>query len=180
MKKVFNTSLHFALIVTLFLYLSACSNDENEKPKAEKPDPAQVTQPDEISEQPAASQEHPVAEANPTESTVSKPMPEPEIVPAAPQPMSDQERMLTLAKKSGCLACHSVDKKLVGPAWKEVAARYKNIETARSQLIEKVAKGGKGNWADITGDVPMPPYHPRVTMENIEQLVDFVLSLQDK
>ncbi len=84
---------------------------------------------------------------------------------------------LSLAKKSGCLACHTVDKKVVGPAWKDVAVRYKGQENARSMLIEKVKKGGKGNWIEITKGAPMPPYSPRVSDQNIEALVDFILGL---
>lgn len=84
---------------------------------------------------------------------------------------------LDLAKKSGCLACHSVDKKVVGPAWKDVGAKYKGDAGARANLIAKVKAGGKGNWTDVTGGVPMPPYSPRVADADIEKLVDFVLSL---
>ena len=84
---------------------------------------------------------------------------------------------LDLAKKSGCLACHSVDHKVVGPAWKDVAAKYKGDASAREALIKKVHTGGKGNWTAVTGGVPMPPYSPRVSDENIETLVDFVLGL---
>ncbi|ALP54207.1 hypothetical protein Tel_14260 [Candidatus Tenderia electrophaga] len=84
---------------------------------------------------------------------------------------------LELAKKSGCLACHSVEKKVVGPAWKDVAEKYKGDSGAKAALIEKVKKGGKGNWTSVTGGVPMPPYSPRVADADIEKLVDFVLSL---
>jgi cytochrome c len=84
---------------------------------------------------------------------------------------------LDLAKKSGCLACHSVDNKVVGPAWKDVAAKYKGDGSARAALIDKVKKGGKGNWTSVTGGVPMPPYSPRVSDDNIEKLVDFILGL---
>ncbi len=84
---------------------------------------------------------------------------------------------LELAKKSGCLACHGVEKKVVGPAWKDVAAKYKGDAGARAMLIEKVKKGGKGNWTEVTHGVPMPPYSPRVSDANIEKLVDFVLGL---
>ncbi len=80
---------------------------------------------------------------------------------------------LDLAKKSGCLACHSVEKKVVGPAWKDVAAKG----TDRATLIDKVANGGKGNWTEVTGGVPMPPYSPRVADADIEKLVDFILTL---
>ncbi len=85
---------------------------------------------------------------------------------------------LALAKKSGCLACHSVDKKIVGPAWRDVGKHYKGDAAARDALIAKVKTGGKGNWTKVTGGVPMPPYSPRVSDENIAKLVDFVLSLQ--
>lgn len=84
---------------------------------------------------------------------------------------------LALAQQSGCLACHSIEKKVVGPAWQDVAARYKGNAPARAELIAKVKAGGKGNWTEVTGGVPMPPYSPRVTDENIAALVDFVLSL---
>ncbi|WP_455222382.1 c-type cytochrome [Kaarinaea lacus] len=84
---------------------------------------------------------------------------------------------LDLAKKSGCLACHSVEKKVVGPAWKDVAAKYKGQADAKAKLIEKVKKGGKGNWTEVTGGAPMPPYSPRVADADIEKLVDFVLGL---
>jgi cytochrome c len=84
---------------------------------------------------------------------------------------------LELAKKSGCLACHSVEAKVVGPAWKDVAAKYKGDAGARDALIKKVKTGGKGNWTAVTGGVPMPPYSPRVSDANIETLVDFILGL---
>ncbi|MBI3772027.1 MAG: c-type cytochrome [Gammaproteobacteria bacterium] len=84
---------------------------------------------------------------------------------------------LELAKKSGCLACHSVDNKVVGPAWKDVAKRYKGDAMARAKLVDKVKKGGKGNWTEVTGGVPMPPYSPRIADADIEKLVDFVLAL---
>ncbi len=57
-----------------------------------------------------------------------------------------------LAKKGGCLACHAVDKKIVGPSYREIAARYKGQAAAPAQLAERVRKGGKGVW----GAVPMP------------------------
>ena len=84
---------------------------------------------------------------------------------------------LELAKKSGCLACHAVDKKVVGPAWKDVAAKYKGNAGAKATLTEKIKKGGKGNWTEVTGGVPMPPYSPRGPDADIEKLVDFVLSM---
>lgn len=85
--------------------------------------------------------------------------------------------MLELAKKSGCLACHAVDKKVVGPAWQDVGNKYKGDAGAKAALVKKVKAGGKGNWTEVTGGVPMPPYSPRVADADIDKLVDFVLSL---
>ncbi len=84
---------------------------------------------------------------------------------------------LALAKKSGCLACHSVEKKVVGPAWNDVSAKYKGDAGAKDKLVAKVKAGGKGNWTDVTGGVPMPPYSPRVSDDNIGKLVDFIIGL---
>lgn len=81
------------------------------------------------------------------------------------------------AKKGGCIACHAVEKKVVGPAWADVSAKYKGQADARDYLINKIKKGGKGVWTEVTGGAPMPPYSPRVKDENIEKLVDFILGL---
>ena len=61
-----------------------------------------------------------------------------------------------LIKKNGCTACHAIDKKVVGPPYVEVAAKYKGDAGAAAKLMEKVKKGGSGVW----GPVPMPP-NPR-------------------
>lgn len=79
----------------------------------------------------------------------------------------------TLAKNSGCLACHSVDKKILGPSYKEVAAKYKGDKTAEARLIEKVKAGGSGAW----GTMPMPANSPRVKDADIKTLVQWVLAL---
>ncbi|NOZ53753.1 MAG: c-type cytochrome [Gammaproteobacteria bacterium] len=106
-------------------------------------------------------------------------VPDAEPVAQAAASSADQAETdnLALARKSGCLACHAVDKKMVGPAWNDVAKRYANNPDAKNLLIEKVTKGGRGNWTDIVGNAMMPPYSPRVSDENIDKLVDFILSL---
>jgi cytochrome c len=76
-----------------------------------------------------------------------------------------------LAKKSACLACHTIDKKLVGPAYKDIAAKYKGQKDAEAKLIEKVKKGGSGVW----GQIPMPP-NAAVKDEDIKTLVKWVLA----
>jgi cytochrome c len=79
---------------------------------------------------------------------------------------------LELAQNSGCTACHTVDKKLVGPAYKEVSAKYKGNAKAQAMLEEKVKKGGVGVW----GQVPMPP-NSQVTDADVKKLVAWILSL---
>ena len=76
-----------------------------------------------------------------------------------------------LAKKHNCLACHQMDKKTVGPAYKEVAAKYKG-KNAAAQLEQKVKKGGQGVW----GPVPMPP-NAAVPDADIRKLVDWILKM---
>ena len=78
---------------------------------------------------------------------------------------------LELAQKSGCTACHAVDKKVVGPSYKEVAAKYKNDKGAQAKLEKKVKEGGSGVW----GQVPMPP-NTHVKDADITTLVKWVLS----
>lgn len=82
-----------------------------------------------------------------------------------------------LAKKSGCFECHSVDQKIVGPAYRDVAERYKDNAKARAALIEKISKGGKGNWTEVTKGVPMPSHSGRLSAADTARLVDWVLSL---
>jgi cytochrome c len=80
---------------------------------------------------------------------------------------------LELAQKKNCLACHTVDAKVVGPAYKDVAAKYKGDKTALAKLTEKVLKGGSGTW----GPVPMPA-NTQVNEAEAKQLVTWVLSLK--
>jgi cytochrome c len=83
-------------------------------------------------------------------------------------PASAQEE---LAKKHACLACHAVDKKLVGPSYKDVAAKYRNDPGAEARLAEKVKKGSQGTW----GQVPMPP-NASVPDADVRALVKWILS----
>jgi len=80
---------------------------------------------------------------------------------------------IELAQKNGCTACHQVDKKVVGPAFKDVAAKYKGDKTAEARLAKKVKEGGKGVW----GEIPMPP-NSQVKDEDIKAIVHWVLSLK--
>ncbi len=89
------------------------------------------------------------------------------VVPAS-LPAHAQEE---LAKNHACLACHAVDKKLVGPAYKDVAAKYRGDAGAEAKLIEKVKKGSQGTW----GQVPMPP-NSSVPDADVRALVKWILS----
>jgi len=97
---------------------------------------------------------------------------------SAPETQSTQSAPAEFAKRSGCFECHSVDRKVTGPAYKDVADRYRNDDKARSALIETVKNGGKGHWTKITGGVPMPPFSPRLTDAEITRLVDWILNLK--
>jgi len=81
--------------------------------------------------------------------------------------------MPDLAKKQNCTSCHAIDKKLVGPAWMDVAKKYKGDASAEAKLEAKVAKGGAGAW----GTMPMPPNSPKVSEADIKTLVKFILGL---
>jgi cytochrome c len=76
-----------------------------------------------------------------------------------------------LAKSKNCLSCHAVDKKVVGPSYKDIAKKYSAKD--ESMLAEKVIKGGKGNW----GAIPMPA-NPSVTPDEANKLVKWILSLK--
>jgi cytochrome c len=80
---------------------------------------------------------------------------------------------LTLAKNYGCLVCHAIDKKTIGPAWKDVAAKYRGDKGAEAGLMDKIAKGGSGVW----GNVAMPP-NPKPSEAERRKLVKFILSLK--
>ncbi len=84
---------------------------------------------------------------------------------ALPAPASEE-----LAKKHACIACHAVDRKLVGPTYREVAARYRGNKGAEALLMEKVKKGGQGVW----GQVPMTP-NPNVPDADVRALVKWIL-----
>ena len=92
--------------------------------------------------------------------------------PAQPAVLSEADA-LPLLKKNGCLVCHSIPKKVVGPAYKDVAAKYRGQDGAEAKLIAKVTKGGSGVW----GNIPMPSQQ-KAGEDNIKALVRFVLALK--
>jgi cytochrome c len=78
-----------------------------------------------------------------------------------------------LAQKKNCMACHAIDKKVLGPAYKDVAAKYAGQADAADKLAQKIMKGGAGVW----GPVPMPA-NPQVSAAEAKQLVQWVLTIK--
>lgn len=78
-----------------------------------------------------------------------------------------------MMKKDGCAACHAIDKKLIGPPYADVAAKYKGDKDALAKLSEKVKKGSTGVW----GPIPMPP-NVTVSDSDIKELVTWILTLK--
>jgi cytochrome c len=78
-----------------------------------------------------------------------------------------------MMKKHGCAACHAIEKKLIGPSYADVAARYAGDKDAVAKLVKKVKEGGSG----VFGPTPMPP-NPSVPTADINELVSWILSLK--
>jgi cytochrome c len=88
-----------------------------------------------------------------------------------PAQAADAAKAKQLAQKYNCLACHAEDKKLVGPAYKEIAKKYKGDAGAEAKLAAKVKAGGGGVW----GSIPMPPNN--VPDAEIKTMVEWILSM---
>lgn len=99
---------------------------------------------------------------------------------AAAAPASKTDAVLSdaegraLAQRSGCFTCHAIDRRVVGPAWKAVADKYRGAAGAAEKLVHKVKQGGSGVW----GSTPMPANSPRVNDADIQSLVRFILALK--
>ncbi len=76
-----------------------------------------------------------------------------------------------LAQSSGCMTCHAVDKKVIGPSYKDIAAKYRNDKNAEANLVKKVKAGGSGVW----GATPMPP-NAHVKEDDIKTVVHWILA----
>jgi len=89
----------------------------------------------------------------------------------APGMVQAAEDGMALAKANGCLACHNVARKMVGPSYKDVAKKYKGDSGAAARLFQKVRNGGKGVW----GPTPMPP-QTRVSDAELKAIIAWVLT----
>ncbi len=92
-----------------------------------------------------------------------------------PAPPSNEPEGLTLMSKSDCGTCHTADTKIVGPAYKEIAAKYPNTPENIKLLSGKVMAGGSGVW----GTTPMGG-HPGLAQADADKMVGYILSLADK
>ena len=139
-------------IMASLMGLSACSQEPAkpaEKPVASAPAPAQPA--------PAA----PAAETPPAAPAAG--------ATAAADPAMDPHKLMTA---KGCVACHKVDAKLIGPAYQDVAKKYAGQKDAKAMLVKKVLEGGSGVW----GAVPMPPNKAMVKEHEASALVEWILA----
>ncbi|MEN9571042.1 MAG: Cytochrome c-552 precursor [Bacteroidota bacterium] len=109
---------------------------------------------------------------NKQDSTTAAPATTEESKPAAAaNPLEDQA--IALISKSDCMTCHKVNEKLAGPAYIDVANKYENTEANVNMLVEKVQKGGKGNWGET-----MMLAHADLSKEDATVMVKYILSLK--
>jgi cytochrome c551/c552 len=78
-----------------------------------------------------------------------------------------------LAQKYGCFGCHNPETKIIGPAYRDVAAKYKSDSQARAKIEQQIRNGGSGKW----GPVIMPPF-PKVSAAEVNALTDWILGLK--
>lgn len=131
-----------------------------------------AAKPAEAAPAPAAAAESAPAAAETAAAPAAEAAPAEAAPAAAPTPAAPSGDALAVATSSGCMACHQVETKVVGPAYKEVAAKYKGDAAALEMLVGKVKAGGVGTW----GQIPMPP-HAHVSDENIRTVVGWILSM---
>lgn len=98
-----------------------------------------------------------------------------DTTPATPAPdaTASNDKGLELIGGSDCMACHSIDNKIIGPAYREVAAKYENTEANIDSLVSKIKHGGSGNW----GNAMMTP-HPDLADADAKEMVKYILSLK--
>lgn len=83
----------------------------------------------------------------------------------------DKTKAEKLAQDKGCTACHGIDKKIIGPSYKDVAKKYKGVKDVEALLAKKVIDGGVGVW----GQIPMPPNTGKISDAEAKSLVQWIL-----
>lgn len=118
-----------------------------------------------VAETPAQAVDAPTAETDPAPAVA-------EVKPEAPPaPVVSEADAMQLAKKNNCFACHTIDKKMVGPSFRDIAAKYRSDPGAEALLMDRIAKGGSGVW----GVMVMPP-NPKTSEADRRILAKLVLS----
>jgi len=112
-------------------------------------------------------------ESKPADTTAVAPAP----APAAPAGgvSAASEKGLELIGTNDCMTCHAIDRKIIGPAYKDVANKYEITEVVIDTLVSKIKHGGMGNW----GNIPMTP-HPDLAEADAKEMVKYILSLKNK
>jgi cytochrome c551/c552 len=151
-----NPGLSDLEVARAVVYLANASGANFKEPEAPKADAKPA---------PTAAAPAPAAAAPPA----AAPSPPAQTAQAAPAGASGEQ----LVQKSGCVACHAVDRKVVGPSYKEIAAKYAGDKDAADKLAKKVKAGGAGVW----GQMPMPP-HPQLSDADLQAMVKYVLALK--
>ncbi len=148
-------------VLSLALLASCQKKAEETQPAQEQPaqQPAQE-QPAKQPAQPPAGQEQQPAQ------------PSGEQKPAEQKSQGPAKDMTALAQQKGCFACHDINTKKVGPAYKDVAKKFAGQPGAVDELAKRIKNGGVGTW----GQVPMPPQN--VTDEEAKELAQWILSLK--
>lgn len=88
---------------------------------------------------------------------------------------ADAEKALTLIGSNDCTTCHAIDRKVIGPAYKDVAKKYEDTPANVDSLVSKVKHGGAGNW----GQIAMTP-HPNLSDDDARLMVKYILSLKNQ
>ncbi|MBC7829063.1 MAG: c-type cytochrome [Chitinophagaceae bacterium] len=102
-----------------------------------------------------------------------KPADEKNADTVAVTPAITNERGLELIGASDCTTCHGIDKKVIGPAYTDVAQKYENTPAVIDTLVNKVINGGSGNW----GNIAMAP-HPTIPEADAREMVKYIMSLK--
>ena len=160
-------------VFTLGFLAVSCQQKPAEQPAGEQKPAEQQQQPaqqqQQQQQQPAGEQQQQQPAQQPAGEQKPAEQPKSEAKPAQTTAMADAE---ALAKAKGCYACHDVNAKKVGPAFKDVAKKFAGQPGAVDELAKRIKNGGVGTW----GNVPMPPQN--VTDEEAKKLAEWVLSLK--
>lgn len=102
-----------------------------------------------------------------------KPAEEKKADTVATAPVIPDDRGLELIGSNDCTTCHEIDKKKIGPAYTDVAAKYENNQTVVDTLVSKIIHGGSGVW----GAIPMTP-HPTLPEADAREMVKYIMTLK--